>query len=86
MKTLNKGDTQTFELIKEWKPYEVKGKTFIIVVEQEEEKQVEIISPKDNKPLKMTIDDDIEGECEICIKEVDGEDTRTIYEEYFIIK
>ena len=82
MKTLNKGDTQTFELRKEWKPYDIKGKTYIIVVEQEDEEvQIEILWPEEHKnklPLKMTLDEDIEGDVEICIKEVDGEDVRTI--------
>ena len=86
MKTLKSWDTIKFSLLKNTKPYDVTNKIFIVVVELwGEEVQVEIIEPKDNE-LKFNLDEDIVWDVEICVKEVEGEDSNTIYEEYFTIK
>lgn len=83
---LSSWDTITFPLLKQGKKYDTKGKTYIVVVEMwDEEVQVEILEPKDNV-LKFNLDEDIKWDVEICVKEVEGEDVRTIYEEYFTIK
>ena len=84
--TIPKWDTIKFSLLKNKKPYDVTNKIFIVVVELwGEEVQVEIIEPEKNE-LKFNLDEDIVGDVEICVKEVEGEDSNTIYEEYFTIK
>lgn len=83
---MNSWDTIKFSLEKKGQKHDTKGKAYIVVVEMwGEEVQVEIIEPKDNI-LKFTLDDDIKGECEICIKEIEWEDSMTIFEDYFTIK
>lgn len=85
MPTLSQWDTIRFPLIKKGKKHDTTGKTYIVVVELGgEEVQVEILEPKDSV-LKFNLDEDIKGECEICVKEVDGDDVNTIYEDYFTI-
>ena len=83
---LSPWETIKFALEKKWKKHDTKWKQYVVVVELwDEEVQVEIIEPKDNI-LKFNLDDDIKWECEICIKEIDWEDSMTIFENCFTIK
>jgi len=90
MKTLHTSDTNIFQLKKDGKPYNLTGKVFIVKVEQYwEDRQIEIMEDIQNPTtgeIKFQIDDDIKWDCEICIKEFDGEEQRTVFEDTFKIK